>query len=168
LRSTYKNFYARKPAGLNGALNDVGISFEGREHSGVCDARNTAKLAYRMIQDGCIMTITKSIGPTGPTTRFPPTIQPPVSGQPQKDNCASKDQPSIGSGENTDTGVIRKSATVSTQALKPNTSKRDDKNSDTVTCLTDGLRRMSTDYKQKCKPVFVVPPVLVEGRNSAS
>lgn len=30
-------FYGRKPQGLNGALQEVGITFEGREHSGnVC------------------------------------------------------------------------------------------------------------------------------------
>jgi len=27
-------FYGRKPQGLNGALQEVGITFEGREHSG--------------------------------------------------------------------------------------------------------------------------------------
>ena len=30
----FQKFYRRKPQGLNGALKDVGISFEGREHSG--------------------------------------------------------------------------------------------------------------------------------------
>ena len=29
-----KAFYGRKPQGLNGALQEVGITFEGREHSG--------------------------------------------------------------------------------------------------------------------------------------
>ena len=29
-----QKFYDRKPNGLNGALQDLGISFEGREHSG--------------------------------------------------------------------------------------------------------------------------------------
>jgi len=61
LRATYKNFYSRKPQGLAGALQDLGIKFSGREHSGMDDARNTARLAWRMISDGCIMHITKSI-----------------------------------------------------------------------------------------------------------
>ena len=30
-----QKFYARKPEGLNGALKDLGINFEGREHSGM-------------------------------------------------------------------------------------------------------------------------------------
>ncbi|CAH1254648.1 ERI2 [Branchiostoma lanceolatum] len=64
LRATYKKFYGRKPNGLKGALRDLGIEFEGREHSGIEDARNTAKLAWRMMGDGCVMQITKSlIGP---------------------------------------------------------------------------------------------------------
>lgn len=88
-------FYNKKPKGLNGALQDLGIQFEGREHSGttnllkfskkrknrtpilenMCDrfclgsllpglddSRNTAQLAARMMRDGCVMKITKSLG----------------------------------------------------------------------------------------------------------
>ncbi|XP_061456355.1 ERI1 exoribonuclease 2 isoform X2 [Rhineura floridana] len=61
LRATYKLFYSRKPQGLNGALQDVGIIFAGREHSGLDDSRNTARLAWKMIYDGCVMKITKSL-----------------------------------------------------------------------------------------------------------
>uniref|UniRef100_A0A3P8SSS3 ERI1 exoribonuclease 2 n=1 Tax=Amphiprion percula TaxID=161767 RepID=A0A3P8SSS3_AMPPE len=61
LRSTYRLFYARKPKGLNGALQDLGIQFSGREHSGLDDARNTAQLAARMMRDGCVMKITRSL-----------------------------------------------------------------------------------------------------------
>uniref|UniRef100_A0A671TQJ2 GRF-type domain-containing protein n=1 Tax=Sparus aurata TaxID=8175 RepID=A0A671TQJ2_SPAAU len=61
LRSTYRLFYARKPKGLNGALQDLGIQFSGREHSGLDDARNTAHLAARMMRDGCVMKITRSL-----------------------------------------------------------------------------------------------------------
>ncbi|NP_001089039.1 ERI1 exoribonuclease 2 [Xenopus laevis] len=61
LRATYKLFYNRRPKGLNGALQDLGIEFSGREHSGLDDSRNTAKLASRMICDGCVMKITKSL-----------------------------------------------------------------------------------------------------------
>ncbi|XP_062398377.1 ERI1 exoribonuclease 2 [Sardina pilchardus] len=64
LRATYKLFYNRKPKGLNGALQDLGIEFSGREHSGLDDARNTARLAWRMMTDGCFMKITKSLDRT--------------------------------------------------------------------------------------------------------
>ncbi|XP_026560056.1 ERI1 exoribonuclease 2 [Pseudonaja textilis] len=66
LRATYKSFYSRKPQGLNGALKDVGITFEGREHSGLDDSRNTARLAWKMIRDGCVMKITKSLDEAPP------------------------------------------------------------------------------------------------------
>uniref|UniRef100_A0A4W5R602 GRF-type domain-containing protein n=1 Tax=Hucho hucho TaxID=62062 RepID=A0A4W5R602_9TELE len=61
LRATYRLFYNRKPKGLNGALQDLGIQFSGREHSGLDDARNTAHLAWRMMRDGCLMKITRSL-----------------------------------------------------------------------------------------------------------
>ncbi|KAM3864622.1 ERI1 exoribonuclease 2 [Diretmus argenteus] len=61
LRSTYRLFYNRKPKGLKGALQDLGIQFSGREHSGLDDARNTAQLAGRMMSDGCVMKITRSL-----------------------------------------------------------------------------------------------------------
>ncbi|XP_072838648.2 ERI1 exoribonuclease 2 isoform X1 [Pogona vitticeps] len=66
LRATYKLFYSRKPQGLNNALQDVGIVFAGREHSGMDDSRNTARLAWRMIRDGCVMKITKSLDKVPP------------------------------------------------------------------------------------------------------
>uniref|UniRef100_A0A3B1IKK6 ERI1 exoribonuclease 2 n=1 Tax=Astyanax mexicanus TaxID=7994 RepID=A0A3B1IKK6_ASTMX len=61
LRATYRTFYSRKPKGLNGALQDLGIQFSGREHSGLDDARNTARLAWRMVTDGCVLKVTKSL-----------------------------------------------------------------------------------------------------------
>ncbi|XP_051559736.1 ERI1 exoribonuclease 2 isoform X2 [Myxocyprinus asiaticus] len=61
LRATYRLFYNRKPKGLRGALMDLGIQFTGREHSGLVDARNTAMLAWRMVCDGCVLTVTKSL-----------------------------------------------------------------------------------------------------------
>ncbi|NXQ24492.1 ERI2 exoribonuclease, partial [Alaudala cheleensis] len=61
LKATYRAFYNRKPKGLNGALQDLGIAFEGREHSGLDDSRNTAHLAWRMMCDGCVLKVTKSL-----------------------------------------------------------------------------------------------------------
>ncbi|XP_060076121.1 ERI1 exoribonuclease 2-like [Ylistrum balloti] len=61
LRATYRKFYNRRPQGLNGALQDLGITFEGREHSGLHDSRNTARLAWRMTRDGCVLTTTKTL-----------------------------------------------------------------------------------------------------------
>lgn len=77
----FKKFYNRRPNGLKGALQEVGIIFEGREHSGcykkvyfmgfifeslflvigLHDSRNTAMLVKKMIVDGCRLQVTKSI-----------------------------------------------------------------------------------------------------------
>jgi inhibitor of KinA sporulation pathway (predicted exonuclease) len=56
-----QKFYKRRPKGLHGALLELGLQFEGREHSGLCDARNTALLAWRMVQDGAVLKITKTL-----------------------------------------------------------------------------------------------------------
>ncbi|NXJ60795.1 ERI2 exoribonuclease, partial [Rostratula benghalensis] len=61
LKATYRAFYNRKPKGLSGALQDLGIAFAGREHSGLDDSRNTARLAWRLICDGCVLKVTKSL-----------------------------------------------------------------------------------------------------------
>ncbi|NWH64322.1 ERI2 exoribonuclease, partial [Geococcyx californianus] len=61
LKATYKAFYNRKPKGLSGALQDLGIAFAGREHSGLDDSRNTARLAWRLMCDGCVLKVTKSL-----------------------------------------------------------------------------------------------------------
>lgn len=65
---SFQNFYGRKPHGLSGALQDLGIKFSGRQHSGLDDARNTARLTWRMIQDGCVMNVTKSLDGVGTET----------------------------------------------------------------------------------------------------
>ncbi|NXT76168.1 ERI2 exoribonuclease, partial [Zapornia atra] len=61
LKATYRAFYNRKPQGLSGALQDLGIAFAGRQHSGLDDSRNTARLAWRLICDGCVLKVTKSL-----------------------------------------------------------------------------------------------------------
>ncbi|NXA38495.1 ERI2 exoribonuclease, partial [Eudromia elegans] len=66
LKATYRLFYNRKPQGLKGALQDLGIAFVGREHSGLDDSRNTARLAWRMICDGCVLKVTKSLNKAYP------------------------------------------------------------------------------------------------------
>jgi len=60
IRAVYRNFYNRKPQGLNGALRDVGLHFQGREHSGIEDARNTAKLIWKMVEGGCKLDVKES------------------------------------------------------------------------------------------------------------
>ncbi|XP_008436702.1 ERI1 exoribonuclease 2 [Poecilia reticulata] len=91
LRSTYRLFYSRKPKGLNGALQDLGIQFSGREHSGLDDARNTAQLAIRMMRDGCVLKTTRSLARTPSMVKsfFNKTVPPSEKIQ-EKQNDARK------------------------------------------------------------------------------
>ncbi|KAL7979194.1 hypothetical protein Chor_015218 [Crotalus horridus] len=104
-----QNFYSRRPQGLNGALKDVGILFQGREHSGLDDSRNTARLAWKMIRDGCVMKITKSIDKAPPAkssiTRF--GGEKPTHGGPLGINPLVKASP-LGERENEDPPEIKK------------------------------------------------------------
>lgn len=61
LRELYREHYLRKPKGLYGALQELGLEFEGNEHCGLHDARNTAKLAGKMIVDGMYLRKTTDI-----------------------------------------------------------------------------------------------------------
>ena len=58
IKTVYKTFFNRKSIGLSGAMKELGLVFEGREHSGIEDARNTARLVWRMVAAGCPLTIT--------------------------------------------------------------------------------------------------------------
>ena len=56
LRQMFHDFYkTSKRLGLAGMLGELGMTFEGREHSGICDSRNIARIFVRMVQDGCLM-----------------------------------------------------------------------------------------------------------------
>ena len=61
LRLSYRKYYKSKPQGLNGALEERGMLFVGREHSGIDDAKNTARLVYKMICDGHCFRVTKTV-----------------------------------------------------------------------------------------------------------
>lgn len=60
IRAVYRDFYRRRPQGLANAMREVGLAFQGREHSGIEDARNTARLVWKMVQDGCLLEETGS------------------------------------------------------------------------------------------------------------
>lgn len=55
IRKSYGNFYKvpRTQTKLSTMLEKLGLKYEGRPHSGLDDSRNIAKIALRMLQDGC-------------------------------------------------------------------------------------------------------------------
>ncbi|XP_054089582.1 ERI1 exoribonuclease 2 isoform X2 [Zeugodacus cucurbitae] len=63
LRAIYRAWYKYKPLNFADAISHVGLAFEGRQHSGLDDARNLAALAYKMACDGAPLAITKDLAP---------------------------------------------------------------------------------------------------------
>lgn len=59
----FQEWYKYRPKNFSDALLHVNMLFEGREHSGIDDARNIARLATRMVKDGATLTITKDLKP---------------------------------------------------------------------------------------------------------
>lgn len=49
-----KHFYGNKrgPLGVTGMLNRLGLKFQGRQHSGIDDCRNTATILIKLIEAG--------------------------------------------------------------------------------------------------------------------
>lgn len=53
IRKSYSNFYKLRRTGLSNMLENLGLRFEGHMHSGIDDARNIARIAIRLLEDGC-------------------------------------------------------------------------------------------------------------------
>ena len=53
LRKLYRNFYKVSKCSLQNMVANLGMTFEGRAHSGMDDARNIARILRKLIEDGC-------------------------------------------------------------------------------------------------------------------
>uniref|UniRef100_H3D565 3'-5' exoribonuclease 1 n=1 Tax=Tetraodon nigroviridis TaxID=99883 RepID=H3D565_TETNG len=55
IRKAYRNFYkvSRTQTKLSTMLEKLGLTYNGRPHCGLDDSRNIARIAVRMLQDGC-------------------------------------------------------------------------------------------------------------------
>lgn len=62
LKKQYQRKY-RHNSNLRSCVEHVGLFWEGRAHSGIDDAMNTARLAVHMIKDGCVLAVSDSFGP---------------------------------------------------------------------------------------------------------
>jgi 3'-5' exoribonuclease 1 len=56
VRRQYAAWYNVRRCGIRKMLAQCGLEFQGREHSGIDDARNIARIAAEMIKTGCPMT----------------------------------------------------------------------------------------------------------------
>ncbi|TPX33400.1 hypothetical protein SmJEL517_g03684 [Synchytrium microbalum] len=55
LRRAFTDSYPHPRSSLSGMLNCLGMTFEGREHSGIDDARNIARIVLRMMKDDIVI-----------------------------------------------------------------------------------------------------------------
>ena len=61
IRKAYSNFYQCRRAGIEVMLTNLGMKFEGTPHRGIDDARNIARIALKLIADGCELTVNEYI-----------------------------------------------------------------------------------------------------------
>ncbi|XP_072517818.1 3'-5' exoribonuclease 1 [Salminus brasiliensis] len=86
IRKSYGNYYkvARNQTKLNCMLENLGMQYEGRPHCGLDDSRNIARIAIRMLKDGCQLRVNehmhgnelKSVPINAPFEGAPPPQKP--------------------------------------------------------------------------------------------
>lgn len=57
LSKTFSNFYKTNRVKLELMLKNLGYEFEGRPHRGIDDAKNIARIAIKLMEDGCELVI---------------------------------------------------------------------------------------------------------------
>ncbi|KAM4614624.1 3'-5' exoribonuclease 1 isoform 1-T1 [Polymixia lowei] len=90
IRKSYGNFYKvpRTQTKLSTMLEKLGLKYEGRPHSGLDDSRNIARIALRMLQDGCQLRVNERMH-AGQLLPVPSSA--PVEGAPPPLNPRSRD-----------------------------------------------------------------------------
>jgi len=90
IRKSYGNFYKvpRTQTKLSTMLEKLGLKYEGRPHSGLDDSRNIARIALRMLQDGCQLRVNERMH-AGQLLSVPSSA--PVEGAPPPHNPRSRD-----------------------------------------------------------------------------
>ncbi|KAF7236468.1 3'-5' exoribonuclease 1 [Varanus komodoensis] len=63
IRKSYGNFYKvpRSQTKLSTMLEKLGMDYDGRPHSGLDDSKNIARIAIRMLQDGCELRVNEKL-----------------------------------------------------------------------------------------------------------
>lgn len=90
IRKSYGNFYKvpRTQTKLSTMLEKLGLQYEGRPHSGLDDSRNIARIALRMLQDGCQLLANERMH-AGQLLSVPSSA--PLEGAPAPHNPRSRD-----------------------------------------------------------------------------
>lgn len=55
VRKLFSSFYSIKSGNLTSMLEKLDLKFEGREHCGLHDSENIARVLVQLIRDGCII-----------------------------------------------------------------------------------------------------------------
>ncbi|XP_029969737.1 3'-5' exoribonuclease 1 [Salarias fasciatus] len=89
IRKSYGNFYKvpRTQTKLSTMLEKLGLQYEGRPHSGLDDSRNIARIALRMLQDGCQLRVNERMH-AGQLLSVPSSA--PMEGAPAPHNPGSR------------------------------------------------------------------------------
>lgn len=61
IRKAYCNFYQCSRGGIETMLTSLGMTFEGSPHSGIDDAQNIARIAMKLLSDGCGLNVNEHI-----------------------------------------------------------------------------------------------------------
>ncbi|XP_053406434.1 uncharacterized protein LOC123546709 [Mercenaria mercenaria] len=61
IRKSYCNFYHCGRGGIEIMLKNLGMKFEGSPHSGIDDSINIARIAIKMLSDGCSLNVNEHI-----------------------------------------------------------------------------------------------------------
>ncbi|XP_039996077.1 3'-5' exoribonuclease 1 [Xiphias gladius] len=90
IRKSYGNFYKvpRTQTKLSTMLEKLGLKYEGRPHSGLDDSRNIARIALRMLKDGCQLRVNERMH-AGQLLSVPSSA--PMEGAPAPRNPRSRD-----------------------------------------------------------------------------
>ena len=63
IKQMFADFYGCRTCKIHKMLEKQGMRFEGRLHSGIDDARNIARIAMKMADDGCKIYINEGLPP---------------------------------------------------------------------------------------------------------
>ena len=64
LSKTFSNFYKTHRMNLQSMLNTLGLTFSGRAHRGIDDAKNIARIAIQLLHDGCDIQVNECLQDT--------------------------------------------------------------------------------------------------------
>ncbi|CAF1406728.1 unnamed protein product [Rotaria sordida] len=66
IRKEFAKFYPVRRCGIEKMLNNLGLSFDGRRHSGIDDAINIARITLELMKDGCVLLFNDDIHASDP------------------------------------------------------------------------------------------------------